>query len=313
MVGFIIGTRGRQIVAALKVTGQAVRSFTIKIPQAASVLGQSTAGDDDDGGEKDEAEEDDKELEIADFFNPADGDVSLADHPDIHLSPVMLYQIKKSKEELRIAQRRAALLAEGFDETEVDERMQMEAMAGGGGGGARANPLALLISVGARVEATAGGSSAEAAQLQERRRLQRNVDQFLLRATGVEKYKPEKEQHGRVKSASEVARETALHPVGGLSRKIAETNIPRAKQARNLLRVWHEANEKQMAREQPKKGMQRERAGAGDVGGGGLLDAASLAELQAEFADDNEEDEEGDVEEGEDYDDAEQAEEDLEA
>lgn len=307
VIGFLLGTRGRQIVAALKATGQAVRSLTIKIPLIATLMGDDTAGDDD--GEKEDDEIEDKQIDIDDFIQPADGDSGLADHPDVHLSPVLLYKIKRAKEELRTQQRRAALLAEGFDEGEVEERMQMEADAGGGGGG-RANPLALLISVGARVEPTAGGNSAEAVKLQERRRLQRNVDQFLLRVGGIEKYRPEKASHGRVRTAMEMARETSLHPIGGPAREREVANLHRAKEARNLLRDWFKHNETVKAREAPlKKGLQRQRAGAGvanATGGGGGLDMASLAALQAEFAEDDDGDMEGEEggEEGAEGDDA---------
>lgn len=248
-IGFLIGTRGRQIVQSLKATGQAVRSLTLRIPAAAAIAGEATAAGDDDN-DKEEEEEGETDTTIADFIMPTDADASLADHPDVHLSPVILYKIKRAKEELRIAQRRAALLAEGFDESEVDERMQLEQVSGGGGGG-RANPLALLISVGARVEPSAGGDSAEAVKLQERRRMQRNVDQYLMRAEGVEKFRNEdgKPPQGRVQTAHEVARMTALTPVGGETRAREVANVPRAKEARNLFRKWHEVNQKTKARQ----------------------------------------------------------------
>lgn len=245
LIGFLLGTRGRQIVAAIKAAGQAIKSLSFKIPMPASLMGQSQTQGEDDGEKNEEDETDENEIGIDDFIQPSDADNGLNDHPDIHLSPVLLYKIKRSKEELRAQQRRAALLAEGFDEGEVEERMALEKETGGGGGG-RANPLALLISVGARVEATAGGDSAEAAKVQERRRLQRNVDQFLLRVDGIEKFradeKDEKVHIGRVKTAFEVARETAIRPIGGPAREREVANLHRAKDARNLLREWQKQN-----------------------------------------------------------------------
>ena len=112
-------------------------------------------------------------------------------------------------------------MAEGFDENEVADRMEYE-QANGGAGNGRPNPLALLISVGARVEA-AGGDLAAGAALQERRRLMRNVDVFLNKTDGVERYKPGRPNEGmrdahsgaRLKTAYEVARETFVTPAGG--------------------------------------------------------------------------------------------------
>ena len=111
---------------------------------------------------------------------------------------------------------------EGFDPSEVEERMAIEGPGSNGPGGGRQNPLALLVSVGARVEAMAGGSSAEAAQLQERRRMLRNVDAYLAKSEGVEKYRSEKTiaasrdpiTGNRYKSAHEIARDQMQHMRG---------------------------------------------------------------------------------------------------
>ena len=108
----------------------------------------------------------------------------------------------------------------------------------------------------------------------------------------------------------EMARETSLHPIGGPAREREVANLHRAKEARNLLRDWFKHNETVKAREAPlKKGLQRQRAGAGvanATGGGGGLDMASLAALQAEFAEDDDGDMQGEEggEEGAEGDDA---------
>jgi len=315
IIGFLLGTRGRQIVASAKAIGGALKSFTFKIPEmAASALSQAQSTDDgaDDQKQEDEDESDDV-LDIDTFIQGVEEDPTLADHPDVQMSPVILYNIKKAKEELRLAQRRAALAAEGLDEREVDERMEVEQTTGGGQG--RSNPLALLISVGARVEATAASGNAERIAMQERRRLQRNVDAYLSKANGIEKYKGSEKEHrdptgGRLRAAHEVAFETSVNRFGGqiFHREVA--NVKFAKNARVLFRKFQSSQPGKastLAGEDRRtagltSGFTRERAGGG--AGGALLDTDALASLQAEFSEigglgDDDDDELGEDDAGE--------------
>jgi hypothetical protein len=244
-IGFLLGTRGRQIVAAVKKLPAAIRALSFKIPLEAPDPAAGQQANNDDGGENDEREDEeepDVNVNIDDLIQPMEADPALSDHPDVLINPVVMYQIKVAKEEMRAQQRRASLLAEGFDASEVDERMSIEQTSGGGGKG-RPNALALLISIGARVEATAGGSSQEAAQLQERRRLQRNVDAYLLKSVGVEKFRADGRpasrdpvSGGRRKTAHEVAKETTSY--GGERHKRKVANVRVARDARMLYRKW---------------------------------------------------------------------------
>ena len=257
IVGILLGTRARQIVASLKSLANAVRSFSFLIPKPADILGEQDKMD--DGGEDDEKDtKDDEEdaMMLDNFMQPGDADPSLGDHPDVKVNPIMLYKIKVSKEQARYEQRRAALLAEGFAPEEVDERMEIEQMGGGGGGGGvKKNPLALFVELGARVEATKGGASADNAALQERRRLQRNVENFLFRAEGVEKFKPTSNKPqstrdatgARYKTASEVATESAVLPIGGNRWKRLRANLQMARDARRLYRSWGSKNQATLA------------------------------------------------------------------
>ena len=253
IIGFILGTRGRQIVASAMVMGSALKTCMVRIPEAASIMGQQT-NKEDDGGENDEMEGeedgDEDQLKLEDLIQPAENDPALSDHPDVKLNPVIMYKIKRSKEEMRVQQRRAALLAEGLTASEVEERMEIEAVSGtGGGSGQKTNPLALLVSLGARVEASAGGGSQEAVQMQERRRLQRNVDAYLQKAEGIEKFRSEKMHAardpisgGRLKTAHEIAKDTGVSTYGGGGYKRAKHNVHVAKDARNIYRRWKASN-----------------------------------------------------------------------
>lgn len=315
LIGFLLGTRARQVVASAKAISGALKSFSFKIPSLDSALGQAQATDDGADDEKEDGEdESDDLLEIENFILGVDEDATLADHPDVQMSPVILYNIKKAKDQLRVAQRRAALAAEGLDEREVDERMELEQGSGGGGGG-RSNPLALLISVGARVEASAGAENADRIAMQERRRLQRNVDAYLSKANGIEKYKGSEKEHrdqtgGRLRAAHEVAFETSSKRFGGqiFHREVA--NVKFAKEARMQFRKFQAAHAKPVKATRDgisTAGFTRGRAGGGV--GGGMIDMDALASLQEEFSEtgggllgDDDDDELGDDDAGEDDD-----------
>jgi len=309
VLGFLIGTRGRQIAAAVMSVPMALRHFSFKIPEGdTSVLGQQTNkddGEDGDDNEREDGADEEDGLDLEALLQPVEADQALADHPDVTFNPVVTYKIKRSKEQARTAQRRAALLAEGMDPNEVDERMEIEQTSGGGGGGARQNPLALLVSVGARVEPTAGGSSQEHVQMMERRRLQRNVDAYLQKSEGVEKFRSDKTATtsgrdpvtgGRVKTAHDVARETYVHRFGGAQQTRLSANVKVAKHARVLYRRWKKVHGVEIEENH------KERRAAGD----GLLNTGEFGEepLNAEGEDEvdgedgGEEGEEG--EEGED-------------
>jgi hypothetical protein len=289
LLGFIAGTRARQIVASLTALGDAIKkAFSWLIPESEKALvgapptpplpSARTAGltyrrtwptltptpvwfvlalstgttvSQSDGANDDEKDEDDDDtpaaLELDDMLQPCDTDPILAEHPDVLLNPVMLYHIKRAKDEARVAQRRQSLSIEGLTDDEIDRQMHAEDNGGGGGGG-KMNALALLISVGARVEPSAGGNSAEAAAMQARKRMQRNVDAFLQRHAGIAKYQPpvvnsrRSARHAsmgaRRQAASEVALSTANIPHGGEQRQRELHEAARAKLSRRLMRVW---------------------------------------------------------------------------
>lgn len=103
------------------------------------------------------------------------------------MSPIVMYQIKKSKEEALKQNRIAQLAAEGLDEDEIAERMARGDMGGGEAvAGGRPNALATLIAQGARVTATSNSGNQDAIQRIERRRMQRTVDVYLTKSLEVQ-------------------------------------------------------------------------------------------------------------------------------
>lgn len=291
LVGFFLGTRARQVIASLRAVGSAMRrAITLKIPSIAAESGPTpTGGGDDD--DKAEDEDEDVSADLLDsLMQPVDAD-TLTDHPDVMYSPVLQYQIKKAKEEQRLEAQRQQLLAEGLSLEEVEAELAAGGgVVGGGGGMGRQNPLALLISIGARVEATRGGDSAEAAAAQARKRALRNVDAYLSRVQGIDtKHKTAGGKGGhkrmaRVKQAHEVAAETMLHRAGGTQFVRSEANAKRAKANRLLYRRWLVVNGAQLAAFR-RTSLSSDGDGGGMVPrrGGGEVDADMLAKLQAEL------------------------------
>ena len=108
---------------------------------------------------------------------------------------------------------------------------------------ARANPLALLISVGARVEPPTGAKNDQEAQIKnELRRKQRNITVFLSKTLDIEpKAKPSSDaapsKGGKKKNAYEVAKDTKIHPVGGEREIRVQRATRQAKSARKLFRA----------------------------------------------------------------------------
>ena len=255
-------------------------------------------GDDDDREDEDLF---DTSISLDDYAQAVDGDQTLSDHPEVQLSPVVLYQIKKAKEEMRKNARRLALLAEGLTEDEINERMEMDALTGGGGAG-RQNALALLIQHGARVAPSAGGADADNVALQDRRRLQRNVDTFLFKTDGIEKmrleqqagYKQGREGGGKMKSAHEMAKETSITPYGGESYVRELRQLTHAKQARNLYREWQKVHKPEQGTERSDGRRDGLLTSTAERRGGGLSDLDMLAQIQAEFDGEGEEGDEGD-------------------
>jgi len=294
IIGFLVGARTRQISAKLKAVGKAVLSLHLLLKIKEAMIGMDEAeamneGDDDD--REDETGSDAKDgEELMDEFMNSDIVDGLEDHQDIEINPVILFQIKKAKEAQRLEKQKALLMAEGLTEAEADERMAMNAEMGGGVGEARANPLAVLIAAGARVEAAKGATSDEMAKKIELRRKQRNVSVFIQKTYEIETkskaldHSEKGSSKGNKKSAFDVARETKYKPVGGETYTRELKAVVQAKSARDLLKAYKVKDDLAKAAKMKKEtfgisdtsGLE---FGSGDRRQGGLLDAADLAGL----------------------------------
>ena len=256
IAGFLVGARSRQIVAKLKVVGKAVLSLQmlLKIKEAAAGLedAEAMAEGDDDDDEGDGKKEEEHPLD--DFLN-VDSSEGLDDHHELELSPVMMYQIKKAKDEERKEKLRANLIAEGMTAEEADERLMLASEMGGNIGDGKPNALSVLIAAGARVEAVKGATSEDMQKKIEMRRKQRNVAVFLQRKYEIEIKAPALKDggdgvrlKGNQKTAYDVARETKLQPFGGKGYARELRRIEQAKSARKVWRVWKVKYEAQRKR-----------------------------------------------------------------
>jgi len=294
--GFFLGTRARQLLASLKQFGQAIRSFTIKIPSsdaASGAMGAASANDD----EAENEDVDNKVPSIDDYMN-SQLESRFDDHPDLFVNPVLLYQIKiegdQQRELKRLAERKQLLEQEGLSAEELAERLAEGDGLDLGRGTQQRNALQTLISVGARVE-PAKGESAEGAAAAERRRLWRNIDVYLQRAKDADTRRI-KQEHGRtakgdkVVSPYEIAQHTQLVPAGGDDFARFSRNVRIAKEARKIYRRFKATL--------PAEVDLSDSDGEGDPfpkqrRGGGLLSAEESAGLAMYLDEDADEGEEG--------------------
>jgi len=247
-MGFLVGTRSSQLAAKMSQVGKAMLSLraVFNVAEAAGGLaGAETAAGDDDAADAQDGDDDSKTAEDADFLEPfldLDSSEGLDEHPDIELNPIFMYRIKQVQEVKRLEAQRQSLLAQGVSEEEVEQLML--AMGEHGGGGRPMNsPLAVLISVGARVEAVKGKTTEEMQKKVEVRRKQRNVNVYLTKTLQVEsllgRSKGKEDKGGiRQRTAYDVARETATTPVGGGTAKRELAQLRKAKAARKTYRDY---------------------------------------------------------------------------
>ena len=244
-LGFLVGTRAKQIIAAAKKSAKAL----VTLKELLKAGADEQDGADDNEAEEDE-EEEEKVVDILDRYLSTDVDYGLDDHADVVRNPILMYQVKLAKEAERLEKRRAALIAEGFDEDEVDRILEAEArgdFVGVGRSGAKMNPLALLISVGARAKPLAGGGGAEAAAADERRRAaqgDRSLPAEGARHRGQEDLpRPARcEEEGRQCAGGCDKDEEVRH--GGEKALRVETSASTAKRGRNNLRLVQEDRRK---------------------------------------------------------------------
>jgi len=292
IIGFLLGTRGRQIAASGKAILQNMPSmFSFKIPPQAEA--EDEGKDDNEALGNDEAE---RPTDIMEEFLARGAESGLDDHPDLEINPVIMYQIKEAKAAKRIEQMRAALREEGMTEEEVDERMYLAAM-GGANPASTGKPSAfqVLIDVGARFT-SASSSSNEAALVQERKRQVRTIDVFLNKERGIDTGKdtgnkisrsanaPSRQLDARKagerpKSAYQVALESKINQKDH-SQWLSSEMVGVAKRGRNLIRErknkvgYVYVPEKKEAKELKQE--KQERAGK-------ALNADDLASIAAEF------------------------------
>lgn len=316
IIGFIIGTRARQMSEALKAVGSLLKRvpFTLQISKA------------EEEGKAEEVEADgDEEADVdpEEILDPfLSTELGLDIHPDLVISPIMMYHIKMAKERLREQQRMAQLeemkqqlIAEGLSEAQADERVAFEAESGTMISGGKQSALAVLIQAGARVTPTGNRDSQEQTILNDMRRQKKNVEVYLSKQHDIDvtMTKPEERSkrvglEGTRMGPLEMAVSTAKTPVGGpMARRSAEM-VETARSGRLRLasavandkvlaeklhdfKLGAKANARRASRKLPPKD-RRQAAQLEGAGAGGLLDADSLAQLMAEAEQDGEEGEE---------------------
>jgi len=322
VLGFLLGTRATklaQIKEALLMLSQAAWSFVRKITaEAEAAPASASAGGpgDKDQPEQDEDEEEDLGEIVERFLSSVD-DKGLDDHPDLVMSPIIMYQVKRHKEQQAMQQRLTMLAAEGLTEDEIADRLASDTGGGSGGDSALKNPLALLISVGARVEAVRGGKDTDHMARIEARRKQKTVDVYLQKSRDVvvkrtePKLRDKKGAH--IKTALQIAKqaksEDVLAKAVGPDFRVARApGVGRA--ARSIYRSWYKTAPAMYFGNDTDDEDEQRRANGDEAGkrrGGGAIDTNALARLQAEYADGMQDDDDDGEEQAEDDNDVEDA------
>jgi len=282
IVGFLLGTRGRQIVQSAGKIAHAVCSLTIRIPapsvdvgatadKASSNKSKAAAAAAAAASGAETAVEDeglDLKADLLDTFLSF-AQSNLDDHEDVTVNPVLMYQIRLDKERQRLAKRREALrlqlgdALDGLTEGEISSRIREHDLAGGGAAisDTSKNAMTVLIGAGARFTAVSKGDKTQAAAVAERRRLQRNIDVFISRTLGVQpgatarkpdaKGSAKKGAEGvRLKSAYEIAKETEYLPHAVHGNFVRATrSLRNAKDGRQMLREWEVHRRQQRVRD----------------------------------------------------------------
>ena len=221
---------------------------------SASESAKDKGADGDDAGEDADGDEEEGRLEdiLMGYMN-YDYLGGLDDHADTEFNPIMMYQVKKSKEEVR--QRKeliAKLVARGFepdhldsldpkaraaliDELKGDVAVKVAGNVGSVAGkvrkyGSTQNSTAIMVKSGARFAKGGAGvqmddaaaANMEAKKQQEARDRLRVIDMHLSQELGVDVARDQGKKsrgalgaHGLLKNALETAKETKHKPYGG--------------------------------------------------------------------------------------------------
>lgn len=244
ILGFVLGTRARQMLEALKAVGAMLKRvpLTLQIStQAAGADGAETV----DGDGEDEAEE---PADILDPFLSHEQGMDI--HPELVINPIMMYHIKAAKERLReearlaaLEEMKRALIEEGLSEAQADERVQLEADSGAGVIGGKLSALQTLIAAGARVTPMSSSENAEQIALNDLRRQKKNIEVYLTKQHDIDTTMTKPDERTRRVNAEgtksvgayERAMQTAKEPFGGAAAKRDLETVDLARLARARL------------------------------------------------------------------------------
>ena len=242
LLGFLLGTRAKQLAQSLLMMPSALKTLLKSLAPWKSDFQKEDEGEADDTVEGDE--ELDAELNVDNFLNNEQLP-GLDDHPEVNFNPIILYKVKQSQEEVRKEKRRAQLIADGFDPDAMDEYELANAITSAPQ--TKANPLNLLIELGARVTAVRGGRNQEAIEREDRRRQLKTIDTFLSKHLDADvtrvtaKSKDSAAAGGDKKKMS--ALDVAKHPVAENARDVQyKTSFGAAKWGREQLREIQRVN-----------------------------------------------------------------------
>ena len=198
-MGFLTGARAKQLVSAIKRLPHALaslRNVLRDVFETDEGVGQASLPEDE------ENEEDEQEVLLS-FLNH-NTNPGMDDHKDVVFNPIVLYQMRMAKDELRRERAREVMRLAGLDPNDVENA---DALANAKG---HRSALAFLIANGARFTPVAD-ENAEARARKERRRQLKNIEVYLTKQLDIETKKPEaRSRHSLKRVGITVRKETAL-------------------------------------------------------------------------------------------------------
>ena len=196
-VGFMVGARAVKLIKALQVVPQ-LMSPSGRKAAAAAAAAEAAPPSDANGAET--AAEEDPELReeltpeaVIEGCLDSQNIPGLDDHANVTFNPVLLYQVKRYQEQVRIDMRRKQMIEDGLDpDDEALDSLQI------GMGGPRMNALKVLESSGATLSRAKKDNDEDG--VRETRRKQKTIDTFLAKQQNINTHRTELEPRAKMRN-----------------------------------------------------------------------------------------------------------------
>ena len=287
-LGFLIGTRAKQLLAAIIVAPKAAATLA-KTASAARQPPAPAAGDETTDMELLRPEEEEEAMgALVESFLNGNHAPGLDDHAQVQFNPIIMYRMKRVKEQQRIEREMKKRAESGEDSNPEDNSGDIVSYA--------KQSINVLIAAGARFSSL-GNVNAAAQQQQERRRQLKSVEAYLAKQLEVDATRttepPEQQRRIGISVRKPTALQTALassEPTSQVARfehQIDQAKFARLqlKEAQRLNKVTYVFKDDEDDDEDGMDALRDDLRGQRISRIGRSVNAGDLALLQAEFSD----------------------------